>query len=506
MAEDFTRHPIKNSSAANALESTTWGLAKTTFLLLFLLAVMHFCLSAFLDLIFAGAHDPQAVHTGNVSASMLAHNVEVLTLRRKFLEWLILGNPNDWHALCRIYNSSLREIGFHGLIDATMGSLDTSPSLRFYHTTFLPHAPLLPMQMVIRYGRWDLFLQAFVLKHMAAVHILGRWIMEESPVACDSEGQQRIVVAAAWSQKYVLAQGGAPMHGAVWHEMLKVTTNKSDAFEYWAVSERLCNFTNTFLAVSWSCFHGSGHAMLLSGMGDARRMPCASPSRKTYPLDADDLTRPASLCSAGPSAQHAFLCADGLFDQYFQVSTQPAEDDLWPGVCTTLSPFSGPCFNNYIAGIKLYWPNNKMRHGYLAFETTTPSCATVMRTEAHNKGCIFGLTRNQFTFWRWHQHETPYVTLVQWCKLVVDTARLEPDIRYGRWMTCIAASMFGLNFGFGLSNESNYVVEQICAGLRHEKHLRRAGSAVSLCLSIGWAAVVPSTADAVNVLPRWLAH
>jgi len=179
---------------------------------------------------------------------------------------------------------------------------------------------------------------------------------------------------------------------------------------------------------------------------------------------------------------------------------------LWPGVCTRLSYFFGPCFNNYIAGIKLYWPSNKMRHGYLAFEITTPDCATAIGTEAQKRGCIFGLTRNQFTFWRWHQHYTTPQNLVQWCELVVDTVHLEPDIRYGRWLTCIAASMFGYNFGFGLSNASNHIVEELCAGLRRVLDLQSAGNvAVSLCLSIGLAAVVPSTADAVHMLPRWFA-
>jgi len=495
----------------------TWLL--TTTLLVLMLVIVHFSLFIFIEFIFAGVHDPKDVDTVAVKAddvlwlepsSLALCNIQVLTLRRQFLEWLIVDKENDWHELCEIYKKSLQEVGFNGLIDATVGRLDSTTWLqRLKLTILLPHAPLLPMWMVVMYGGWDAFLQAFYLKHMSAIHILGRWIMDEMPNAGDSAGQQRIVAVAAWSQRYLLAQGGAPMHGAVWHAMLKATNNESEAFDYWAISERLCNFTNSFIAMSWSCFHGSGHAMLLSGTEDgARRMPCASPSRGTYPLDARDLKRPASLCAAGRSAQHAFLCADGLFDQFFQLSALPAEEDLWPGICSRFSPFSGPCFNNYIAGIKLYWPINKMRHGYLAFQVLTPDCATAMGTEAQNRGCIFGLTRNQFPFWQLQQkNNKPKANLVKWCELVIDTARLKPDIRYGRWLACIAASMFGLNFGVGLSNASNYIVEEMCAGLSRVPDLQRAGNgAVSSCLRIGMAAVVPSTADALHVLPRWLAH
>jgi len=492
-----------------------------TSLFFLILLFLHFSLFIFIDLIFAGVHDPEVVDTGTGVANAdkviwlqpaSMHNVRVLTFRRKFIAWLITDENNDWQVLCKMYNTSIQEIGLNGLIDATMGRLDTTTWFqRLRHTTLLPHVPLLPLRMVTTYVKYDRFLQTFYLKHMAAIHILGRWIMErchrEVSIACDPGGEQSIIAVAAWSQKYVLAQGGAPMHGAVWHAMLEATTSKSEAFEYWAVSDRLCNFTNSFVAVSWSCFHGSGHAMLLSGMeNDARRTPCVSPSRVMYPLNARDLKRGASLCAAGRSAQHAFLCADGLFDQYFQLSALPPEDDLWPGVCTRLSPFSGPCFNNYLAGAKLYWPNNKMRHGYLAFEIVTPDCAKVKGTEAQHRGCIFGLTRNQFTFWRWYQHfETSKASLVQWCEVVVDSVHLEPDIRYGRWLTCIAASMFGFNFGLGLSNASNHIVEEMCAGLGHVLDFQ-SNAAVSSCLSIGLAAVAPSTVDAVRVLPSWLAH
>jgi len=294
------------------------------------------------------------------------------------------------------------------------------------------------------------------------------------------------------------------MHGAVWHAMLQSTNRTSTAGKYWRVAEELCDFSNSFAAISWSCFHGSGHAMLLSGMHDhVRRLACSSPSHSLYPLNVSDLARPISLCSAGPTEQHAFLCADGLFDQFFQLSVLPSDDDLWPGPCARFSLFSGPCFNNYLGGIKLYWPANKMRIGYLAFQTLAPDCSVEMDTELRNRGCIFGLSRNQFTFWWWGQQNTlpARAALVTWCKLVIDSVALSSTIRYGRLQTCISSCIFGFNFALGLSKESNLIIEDMCRGVREMS----GNESTTLCLQVGLAMVMSTSLEAVSVLPPWFA-
>lgn len=294
------------------------------------------------------------------------------------------------------------------------------------------------------------------------------------------------------------------MHGAVWHAMLAATTNCSKGSEYWSVAQVLCDFQGSFAAVSWSCFHGSGHAMLLSGMPpETRHLACFSPTRSTYARSADDLMVPVSLCSAGPSPQHAFLCSDGLFDQFFQLLPLPPESDLWPGLCSRCTQFAGTCFNNYIAGLKLYWPANKIRTGYLEFQMFLPDCAIAMASAARNRGCVFGVSRNQFTFW-WRQRSFQGDALVSWCQLLMGTAYVGSAALDERWRTCIGASIFGFAFLYGVSDGANPWVQRLCGELGGA-NMSGQEAAKTLCLSLGEAVSMPTSRHAVGILPEWFA-
>jgi len=482
---------------------------------------IHIALFVILETMFAGAHDPFIEMSGfpktNCSSQLwngdavLFPNKATLLLRSRFLHWLVndAAERDGWLQLCDLFADSIGETGFNGLIEGTMGRLDGITRLQRFSISLFIINPLQAANMLRKYQSMETFLQALYLKHMAAIHILGKWSMNEMP----QHGRSPLCIVAigAWSKRYLLAQGGAPMHGSVWHAMLLATNHMSPPYIYWVSAQDLCNFRDSFAAISWSCFHGTGHAMMLSEMQlDARRLACFSPSSSIYSLHVSNLIRPMSRCTAAPSAQHAFLCADGLFDQFFQLASPPSEDDLWPGYCARSSLFIGPCFNNYLAGLKVYWPANKMRVGYLAFHMSIPDCSIAMFEESTNGGCIFGLSRNQFSFW-WLRHQhflLPREALVRWCQLVVDTVTLEQHVRHQRWLSCVASSMFGLTFGIGLSTDINSKTSEMCAGVAYFwQHIRNTThSLAALCLSLGTTSVIPSSDKAVGILPPWFAQ
>lgn len=172
----------------------------------------------------------------------------------------------------------------------------------------------------------------------------------------------------------------------------------SDAHALWRIAVTLCDsFGPSHSSVKMYCGHGVGHGMLRSALRDlypavlSEATRCTSFTFRSGIYALKTILRGAALCFEAPSPQHAFLSADGLFDDYFERNMGLYIDQF---TCDMLPHLQSSC----------YWWSALLNSSTSSLDYNRCSSPSI-RSEAARLGCFFAYGRLYYiatdaTAWR----------------------------------------------------------------------------------------------------------
>ena len=176
------------------------------------------------------------------------------------------------------------------------------------------------------------------------------------------------------------------MHGYILqHFVLQPTLGVQHTWTFYNVAHSAC-IKGHGKFCTWDCLHALGHGILVQQLVI---MPledkCTLLAKHAFNISNSILQTAIFICTAAPTKNHAYLCADGLFMSYFDAIFIPHR--IWHSPCAEVT-FSGPCFRSLFTQGVAYeryrlFPSQSLKH-------SMTSCR--ISSSLARRGCIWGLS------------------------------------------------------------------------------------------------------------------